>query len=85
MTHCRNLGINSPIAIIPNPIEIKEYTKIKKDNTFRLGYLGRLSPRKNVESLIYAFAELRKETENAELLIIGSGDKQYEYFFKKRS
>lgn len=83
MTHCRNLGINSPIAIIPNPIEIKEYTKIKKDNIFRLGYLGRLSPRKNVESLIYAFAELRKETENAELLIIGSGDKQYESFLKK--
>lgn len=83
MIHCRNLGINSPIAIIPNPIEIKEYEETKKDNIFRLGYLGRISPRKNVESLIYAFAELREETDNAELLIIGSGDKQYESFLKK--
>lgn len=83
MVHCRNLGINSPIAIIPNPIEIKNYTDSKKDNIFRLGYLGRLSPRKNVESLIYAFAELGKEAEKAQLLIIGGGDNQYESFLKK--
>ena len=83
MIHCRNLGVNSPIAIIPNPIEIKKYEGTKKDNIFRLGYLGRISPRKNVESLIYAFAELREETDNTELLIIGSGDRQYESFLKK--
>ena len=81
MIHCRNLGITSPIAIIPNPIEIKEYTETKKDNIFRLGYLGRLSPRKNVEGLIYAFTELKKE--KSELLIIGGGDSQYESFLKK--
>lgn len=82
MMHCRNLGITSPIAIIPNPIEIKEYTETKEDNIFRLGYLGRLSPRKNVESLIYAFAELGDICENAELLIIGGGDETYEKFLK---
>lgn len=83
MEHCRNLGVTSPIAIIPNPIEIKEYKETKKDDVFRLGYLGRLSPRKNVEGLIYAFAELRKETAHAELLIIGGGDEEYEAFLKK--
>lgn len=82
MEHCRNLGVTSPIAIIPNPIEIKEYKNKKKDNIFRLGYLGRLSPRKNVESLIYAFNDLKNLLENAELLIIGSGDDKYEYFLK---
>ena len=56
-------------------------TETKKDNIFRLGYLGRLSPRKNVEGLIYAFTELKKE--KSELLIIGGGDSQYESFLKK--
>lgn len=82
MEHCRKLGVISPIAIIPNPIEIKEYKEQKVDNVFRLGYLGRLSPRKNVESLIYAFSELGELVNNAELLIIGGGDDKYEKFLK---
>lgn len=83
MMHCRNLGVTSPIAVIPNPIEIKKYDERKQDHVFRLGYLGRLSPRKNVESLIYAFAELGDETKAAELLIIGGGDAEYESFLKE--
>lgn len=83
MKHCRDLGVTSPIAIIPNPVEIKDYKTTKLDNIFRLGYLGRLSPRKNVESLIYAFSELKEDTQNAELIIIGGGDRQYEQFLKK--
>jgi glycosyltransferase involved in cell wall biosynthesis len=82
MKHCRQLGVTSPIAIIPNPVEIKDYPYTKSDDIFRLGYLGRLSPRKNVEGLIYAFAELGDEATDAELLIIGGGDEQYENFLK---
>lgn len=82
MEHCRILGVTSPIAIIPNPIEIKDYKEKKKDNVFRLGYLGRLSPRKNVESLIYAFHELKDLSRGAELLIIGGGDDKYEKFLR---
>lgn len=82
MRYCRELGITSPIAIIPNPIEIKEYTEHKKDDKFRLAYLGRLSPRKNVESLIYAFYELKDISKDTELLIIGGGDDKYEHFLK---
>lgn len=41
-----------------------------------------MSPRKNVESLIYAFHELGELTKNAELLIIGGGDETYERFLK---
>ena len=80
--HCRQLGVTSPIAIIPNPVEIKDYSYQKTDEVFRLGYLGRLSPRKNVEGLIYAFAELGEEAQHAELLIIGGGDEAYERFLK---
>lgn len=82
MKYCRELGVTSPIAVIPNPVEIKEYIEKKKDDIFRLGYLGRLSPRKNVQSLIYAFNELKDITKNAELLIIGGGDEQYERFLR---
>lgn len=83
MEHCRNLGVKSPIAVIPNPIPFRSYPKNKPDSKFRLGYLGRLSPRKNVEGLIYAWAELGNKVEEAELLIIGSDDKKYEDFLKK--
>lgn len=86
MNHCRNLGVTSPIAIVPNPVEIKEYPKAKKDQVFRLGYLGRISRRKNVEGLIYAWSELGdKVKENAELLIIGGGDEEYMAFLKKEA
>lgn len=85
MRVCRELGVTAPIAIIPNPADIKEYKCEKSDNIFRLGYLGRISPRKNIQALIYAFAELDKEAENAELLIIGGGDEVYEKFLKSET
>lgn len=81
LKYCRDLGVTSPIAIIPNPVEVKEYMPQKYDGVFRLGYMGRLSPRKNVESLIYAFAN--PQLKNAELIIIGGGDDQYEAFLRK--
>ena len=83
MMHCRNIGITSPMAIIPNPVEIEEHQETKLDDVFRVGYLGRISPRKNVEGLIYALNELRDEMENSELLIIGGGDDKYEKFLKE--
>ena len=83
MVHCRNLGVTSPIAIIPNPVEIKDYLCRKEDKVRRIGYLGRLSPRKNVEGLIRAFADLDGKAKDAELLIIGGGNEAYEAFLKK--
>ncbi len=84
MRHCRDLGVTAPIAIVPNPVEIKEYPNAKTDGVFRLGYLGRISRRKNVEGLIYAWSELGEKVKNgAELLIIGGGDEEYMAFLKK--
>lgn len=82
MEHCRRLGVMAPMAVIPNPVEVKEYPGQKTDAVFRLGYLGRLSPRKNVEGLIYAFHALGEEIRDAELLIIGGGDVLYERFLR---
>ncbi len=83
MQLCRNLGITSPIAVIPNPVEIKDYSYNKEDNVRRIGYLGRISRRKNIEGLIEAFHELENEAKYAELLIIGGGDIDYEQELKK--
>lgn len=77
LRHCRDLGITAPIAVIPNPVEIKEYSFIKKKDRFRIGYLGRISRRKNIHGLIQAFLDLKEEVKDAELLIIGGGDKEY--------
>ena len=81
MKYCRELGVTSPIAIVPNPVKIEAHP-IKNDEIFRLGYLGRISKRKNVESLIYAWDALRDKTINAELVIIGGGDEEYLQFLK---
>ena len=83
MKHCRDLGVISPIAVIPNPVEIKDYPYSKEDNVRRIGYLGRISRRKNIEGLIEAFHELGNEAKNAELQIIGGGDMDYEQDLKK--
>ena len=36
MRYCRELGVTAPMAIIPNPVDIKEYKHEKSDNIFRL-------------------------------------------------
>lgn len=82
MIHCRNLGISSPIAIIPNPVEIKNYLPHTNQNCFTIGYLGRISRRKNIESLIYSLANLGIANKECQLLIIGGGDHDYESFLK---
>ncbi len=82
MMHCRNLGVTSPIAIIPNPVEIKEYLPREIHDIFTLGYMGRISRRKNIESLIYAIAGIGLTGKKCQLLIIGGGDLEYEQFLK---
>lgn len=83
MEHYRNLGFKNPVAVIPNPIEtegiIDRPLILKKQ--FRIGYLGRVHPRKRIERLIYAIDHLKERLpEDCELLIIGGGDPNYESF-----
>lgn len=86
MEHYRNLGFRNPVAIIPNPIEITGIIdrELPEKKQFRIGYLGRVHPRKRIERLIYAMDNLKdKLPEDSELLIIGGGDETYENFLKK--
>ncbi len=85
MMEIRKMGCKSPIAVIPNAYSVPMVEAIsrKDDHVFRVGYIGRLSPRKHVERLIYALSHLRDEISDMELKIIGSDDQKYEQFLKE--
>lgn len=84
MNYYRELGFTNPVAILPNPIDTTDIIErpVRKNGCLRFGYLGRVHPRKRIERLIYAFDALRNELEEAELLVIGADDKQYEEFLR---
>jgi len=82
MQHLRNLGVRSPIAVISNPINIPKTITIFNPDKLRFGYLGRVHPRKNIERLLYVWDKLNLDKTDAELVIIGDGDKQYMDFLK---
>lgn len=80
MLHYRALGYNNPVAVIPNPVLIPNCVEAtrNKPKKKRIGFLGRLHPRKNVQILIDVWSKLGDETQNAELIIIGKGEEEYE-------
>jgi glycosyltransferase involved in cell wall biosynthesis len=83
MQHLRNLGVKSPVAVIPNPINIPVNSPFSTlHSQLRIGYLGRVHPRKNIERLLYVWDKLNLNKTDAELIIIGDGDKAYLDFLK---
>jgi len=86
MQHLRAKGIRSPMAVISNPVDVESFLQIQieeKDNKFRVGYLGRIDSRKNIDRLIYAWMELGDLVQNGELLIMGAGDAAHHEFLKE--
>ena len=85
MIYYRDLGYKNPVAVIANPAPIPDYIdEIKPQREKRrIGFLGRLHPRKHVKGLIEAWASLGKETQNAELFIMGKGDDVYEAYLRE--
>ena len=78
MEHCRAFGLKQPIAVIPNPVLIPSYLhelRKSEDGVFRVGFLGRFHPIKNIESIIRAWANL--QLSDAELLLYGDGEPEY--------
>jgi glycosyltransferase involved in cell wall biosynthesis len=78
--YIRTFGLTQPIALIPNAIDVNSIRKYDIDlipKKVKIGFLGRLVPIKNLEILIEAWAQAKKVTQNAELVIIGDGDDQY--------
>lgn len=81
MEHIRNMGICTPIAVIPNPIQTIGIEKpIYTPEKMCIGYLGRIHPRKRIERLLYALDTLRGYA--FDLVIIGDGEKSYLKYLK---
>lgn len=80
MKHYRELGYTNPVAVIPNPMPIPSFIDdIKSEKSIkRIGYLGRIHPYKNTEALINAWITLGDEVKDAQLIIMGRGDNEYD-------
>lgn len=85
MKYYRELGFTNPVAILPNSIDVTgiiDRPQQSNNEKMRIGYLGRMHPRKRIERLIYAFDALRNVLNDVELLIIGADDGEYEHFLQ---
>lgn len=75
----RGLGITSPMAIIPNGIDISEYvcrkdkSKVKK----QICFISRIHPKKGIEFLIKAWINLKDIYPDWNIIIAGNGDQSY--------
>lgn len=56
-------------------IRLKGFRKVNKNN-YNFIYLGKLSPMKEIEIILEAFAEAKKENPNVSLYIVGKGTEQ---------
>lgn len=78
----RRLGLDNPVAIIPNGINIDNYPQKeygKKEKTERvLLFLSRIHPKKGLPMLLQAWKELPQDmTEGWRIDIVGEGDTNY--------
>lgn len=83
MEHYRALGFTNPVAVLPYPMECDDKAEpLYPRDIKRIGYLGRVHPRKRVERLLEIWYRLK---EPGELLIMGDGDPDYMTFLKKET
>ena len=80
-------GVKTQITVIPTGLDLNQYkrtsgnfrekAKIPKD-AFVVGYVGRLSPEKNLPFLARAVASFLKKEKKALFLVVGSGPSEAE-------
>jgi len=61
---------------IPNGVNYERFANsrpILDENGFKILYVGRLSPEKNLETLFFAYKKLQENVENTKLIIVGRG------------
>jgi glycosyltransferase involved in cell wall biosynthesis len=82
----RAFGLVQPIAVIPNAIDTSNFGLPNfepKIGSRKVGFMGRLAPIKNIETLIEAWALAAPITNHHELIIIGDGDLVYKEKLEK--
>lgn len=87
-THLRELGLTTPIAIIPNGIDVSEYPcrsiESKKQTKKQILFISRISPKKGIDFLINAWDELYQKYPDWSVIIAGNGDESYIQVLKDR-
>jgi len=79
----RKFGLNQPITIIPNGVDIPKIEYKKDSKIFKLIYLGRIHPKKGLENAIQAWSSVEKLFPNWVFEIAGLGETKYENNIKK--
>jgi 1,2-diacylglycerol 3-alpha-glucosyltransferase len=84
----RAQGVVSPIEIVPNPIELDklptpEGPRIRQQHdlapdSFVMGFIGRLSPEKNLPTVLEAAAKVMAQNPRTEFLMVGDGAERRE-------
>ncbi|MBI1794752.1 MAG: glycosyltransferase [Chloroflexi bacterium] len=83
----RAMGVESPIAIVPNGVDLQHFYKAEplpradfgfKDSDVLLVYAGRVANEKNLPFLLQSFAGVAHTLDNVYLIIIGGGKKTVE-------
>jgi glycosyltransferase involved in cell wall biosynthesis len=83
----RGMGVTSPIAVIPNGVELQHFSQAQPRARADFGftasdivliYTGRVATEKNLPFLLQAFAGVAQAVDNARLIIVGAGPKQVE-------
>lgn len=81
----RDLGVTSPIEIVPNGVDLNPHRQVEPFPRTDFGfaaddvlliYIGRLAPEKNLPFLLRAFAGLAGAVEKAHLLLVGGGTEE---------
>lgn len=77
--HMRDYGLTNPIAVIPNCLDVSKYPHPRTQSNAKrqFGFTGRLNPIKNIDLLLAAWYRLGDKTQDAELRIIGDGERNY--------
>jgi glycosyltransferase involved in cell wall biosynthesis len=79
------LGYNSRICVIPNGIEIENITiKSNWAKTKTILYLSRIHPKKGIELLVDAVAQIKDFLKGYKFIIAGEGDTRYIQLLKNR-
>ena len=85
------MNLNKEIRIIHNPIDYNKIIQLsrenindldKKENIFRICYVGRLSEEKQVDMLVDSVTSLHLKHKNIELIIIGEGHTFHDLYNK---
>jgi glycosyltransferase involved in cell wall biosynthesis len=82
-------GIKTASILLPVPLDLAPFEHLPQPGTFRARYpalahktvflfLSRLDPKKGLDLLLPAFAEVRQQVPDAMLVLAGSGEPQYQ-------